>query len=284
MMSTKLRQRMIEELRIRNLSPRTQSSYLWHVQKFAEHYGKSPALLGPDDLRAYQLYLVDSKKVSWGYFNQAVCALKFLYRKVLEVSWRVEQIPYARRQRTLPTVLSASEVQHLFESVENLKHRMILMTAYSAGLRVSEVIALLIDDIDSERMLIRVRSGKGAKERFVMLSPHLLHALREYWLVDRPKEFLFPGLGGKKALSAVTIQHVCRDAARKAGLKKKVTPHTLRHTFATHVLEQGGDLRLLQELLGHASLRTTSRYLHVSAERIRATQSPLDVLVDSSKA
>lgn len=277
-MSTKLRQRMIEDLRIRNLSPRTQETYLWHVQKFAEYFGKSPALLGPDELRAYQVYLVECKKASWSHFNQAVCALRFVYHKTLRVSWSVERIPDARRPRRLPTVLSAADLCRFFEAIENLMHRVALMTAYSAGLRLSELVALRIDDIDSERMLICVRSGKGRKERLVRLSSRLLDALRGYYVVYRPQEFLFPARQGNGPIHKATIQHACQRAAQKAGLKKRVTPHTLRHTFATHVLEQGGDLRLLQELLGHASLRSTSLYLHVSAERIQATQSPLDTL------
>lgn len=281
-MST-LRQRMTDHLRIRNYALRTQEIYLWHVHKFAEYFDVSPDQLGPKHIHAYQVHLVDEKRASWCTLNQAVCALRFLYRYVLGKHWVIKHIHYARKERQLPVVLTHSELRRFFKRVENFKHLAILMTAYSAGLRVSEVTTLRVSDIDSERMLIRVRSGKGRKERFVSLSDHLLKVLRRYYERHRPTAFLFPGRDESRPIQPVTIQHVCRHLALQAGIRKKVTPHTLRHTYATHVLENGGDLRLLQELLGHRSLRTTSVYLHVSAQRIRETPSPLDALCGSSE-
>lgn len=273
-----LRQRMIEDLRVRNYSPSTQETYVACVERFSKHFGQSPEKLGPPQIRAYQVYLVDEKQVSWTTLNLTVCALRFLYRTTLGRSWTIDHIPFARRERRLPDVLSRAEIKRFFKRVENLKHLAILMTAYSAGLRVSEIASLRISDIDSEQMILKVRAGKGRKGRIVPLSTILLQVLRRYYAVHRPKDFLFPGRDPDRPIATLTIQATCRNIARESGIKKKVTPHTLRHSFATHHLENGTDLRTLQMILGHASLRTTSLYLHVSTERIREAGSPLDKL------
>jgi site-specific recombinase XerD len=269
---------MHEDLRVRNYAPRTQELYLDRVAKYAMHFGRSPDHLGPEDVRAYQVYLVQEKKASWTVLNQSVCALRFFYHVTLGKDWAISHIPYAKAEKPLPVVLSAAEVSRLLESVGNFKHLAILATAYSAGLRVAEIAGLEVRDIDSERMIIHVRSGKGRKDRIVPLSPVLLHVLREHWKIDRPQRHLFPGQDPLRPITTTTIAKICSNAARKAGLTKRVTPHTLRHTFATHHLEAGTDLRTVQLMMGHTSLKTTSRYLHVSTDKIRATKTPLEML------
>ncbi len=272
-----LRQRMSEDLRLRNYAPRTQQTYLAHVRRFARHFGRAPDELGSEEIRTYQLHLVE-KGASWSLFNQATCALRFLYTVTLQQPWRVETIAFPRRPKRLPAVLSREEVSRLLEAVPNRKHRLVLMTMYSAGLRVSEATHLRVADIDSARMLIHVRQGKGGKDRQVMLSPVLLEALRAYWRWHRPVLWLFPGTTPEEPLSVSSVQKVCRLARRAAGITKPVSPHILRHSFATHLLEAGTDLRMIQTLLGHRRLETTQRYTHIAAHRIGATASPLDHL------
>lgn len=277
---TPLRQRMLEDLRVRNFSPTTQRDYVYAVAQFAQHFGKSPELLGPEDIRAYQQHLL-TKRLAWGTFNTRVCALRFLYRVTLGKEWAVEHIAYPRRSRKLPVILSLAELQQFFAAIANLKHRAALMTAYAAGLRVSEVVALKITDIDSQRMVIRVEQGKGGKDRYVMLSPRLLILLRSYWKTARPKQWLFPGRNRSGHLNVRTLQVVCQRARQNSGLTKPVTMHSLRHCFATHLLEQGTDLRTIQLLMGHRSLVTTGRYLSVATSSICATASPLDLLAEA---
>lgn len=274
---TALRERMLADLRLRNYSPKTQQVYVERVARFARHFGRSPEKLGPEEVRAYQVHLLE-EKVSWSVFNQVVCALRFLYRVTLRRSWAVDQIPFPRQAKRLPTVLGTEEAERLLGAVGSLKHRTMLMLAYGAGLRVSEVVGLRVEDIDSQRMVIRVREGKGRKERLVMLSPVLLEALRRYWRWARPREWLFPGQDPNRPLSVRSLQKVCERARRVAGLQKRVTVHALRHSFATHLLEAGTDLRLIQELLGHRSLKTTAIYTHVAVHRLAAVASPLDRL------
>jgi integrase/recombinase XerD len=272
-----LRQRMIEDLRLRNYAPKTEQTYLDHVSRFARHFGRSPEQLGREEIRAYQLHLVE-RGVSWSLFNQAVCALRFLYRVTLKCPDAVEQIPFRKREKRLPSVLSPEEVQRLLGAARNRKHRLILMVLYATGLRVSEVVQLKVDDIDSARMVIRVRQGKGRKDRLVMLSPVLLEELRRYWRWYRPTLWLFPGSDAETPLSISAVQRVCQRARRAAGIQKQASPHTLRHSFATHLLDAGTDLRLIQTVLGHRSVSTTQRYTHVATARIGATASPLDRL------
>jgi site-specific recombinase XerD len=276
---TPLRQRMIEGMKLRNLAPRTIEVYVERVATFAKHFDKSPDRLGPAELRASLLFLVQEKHASWSYYNQALCALRFLYHVTLGKKWVLDGVVFPKQQKKLPVVLSPAEVTQFFAAIPGLKYRAILMTAYAAGLRVSEVVALRVDDIDSRRMVIRVRQAKGRKDRYVMLSPRLLEILRQYWKAARPTQCLFPGQEPDKPLSASAVHHACRDARRAAGLDKHITVHTLRHSFATHLLEAGTNIRTIQILLGHSSLRTTAVYTHVSAAALKATQSPLDRLV-----
>ena len=273
-----LRDRMREDLRVRNYSERTQKTYVDAVAKFARHFDHPPGQLTEEDVRAYQVYLVEERHVSWTLFNQTVCALRFFYRTTLGKDWAVEHIPFAKPPHELPEVLSQREVCRLFEQIPNIKHLAMMMLAYSGGLRVSEIAHLRVSDIDSERMVIHVRLGKGRKDRFVPLSPMLLDMLRQYWLIEKPRDYLFCGQYPDRPITITTIQKVCTRAARRAKLRKRVSMHTLRHTFATHHLEAGTDLRTLQIMMGHGSLKTTSRYLHVSTDKIRATGTPLELL------
>jgi integrase/recombinase XerD len=285
---TPLRQRMIDDMTLHGLKPKTIQAYVTCIARFARHFGKSPELLGTAEIRSYLLYLNHDRHVASSTYNQALCALKFLYRITLKKDWGLDGLARTRRQTKLPVVLSLEEVNRFFQAITGLRHRAILMTAYSAGLRISEVLALRVDDIDSQRMVIRIRQAKGSKDRYVMLSPRLLTLLREYWKARRrkleePSPWLFPGTVPGQPLSDKPVYEACQAACLAAGLDKHVTVHTLRHSFATHLLEDGTDLRTIQILLGHRSLNTTARYLHVATAALRSTRSPLDRL-DSPSA
>lgn len=275
---TPLRKRMLEDMQVRNLSVHTQRIYINEVAKFAQYFSKSPQLLGVEDIRSYQIYLVKEKQVGISKIKQVVCALRFLYQITLRKDWAIDYIPYPKRERRLPVVLSLEEVSTFLQSIGDIKYRTILMTGYGAGLRVSEVVALRVSDIDSKRMVIHVRQGKGKKDRYVMLSPRLLAMLRVYWKCGRFVNWLFPGPNPDKPLTTHAVQSACRQAALASGLSKRVTPHVLRHSFATHLMESGTDMQTIQMLLGHRSLHTTARYIHVSKSRLDATRSPLDLL------
>jgi integrase/recombinase XerD len=275
---TTLRQRMIDDLKLRNRSPRTIQSYIAHVANFARYFGKSPAVLGPEEIRQYQVYLLNERRVSWGTLNQAVCALRFFYRHTLGRDDTVEHIPFPRQPKKLPVVLSQAEVQRLLAAIRDYQLRVLLMTTYAAGLRLSEVIHLQVTDIDSQRMVIRVRQGKGQKDRYVMLSAKLLTELRRYWRRSRPTHWLFPGTSPQQPINQSRVQKACRRAARDAGLTKAVNVRCLRHSFATHLLEAGTNIRIIQALLGHRSVTTTQVYTSVSAQTLCATASPLDTL------
>jgi len=269
-----LRQRMIEDLTIRNYSPRTIKVYINRIAKFAHYFGKSPDRLTREHIREYQRYLVEDKKCSWSQLNQTVCALRFFYRVCLNQPTIVEYIPYAKQPKSLPVVLGRGEVQRLLEAARDLKHRTVLMLLYGTGLRISEALALRVGDVDSQRMVIHVRGGKAGKDRYLPLAESLLEQLRVYWLVHRPDGFLLPGRDPQKAVSARTVRKICREAAEQAGVSKTVTPHTLRHSFATHHLEAGTDIKTIQMWLGHRSLTTTSVYLHIAtASRKNRSQS-----------
>jgi integrase/recombinase XerD len=280
-MTTPLRQRMIDDLKLRNRSPRTIEAYVFHVARFAKFHGRSPEQLGAEEVRAYQKHMLDLG-TSWSVFNQAVCALKFLYRVTLQVAWPVEQIPYGRKPRKLPSVLSQEEVVRLVEAVRHPVCRMALLTAYAAGLRITETVSLKPGHLDAARMLLHVELGKGQKPRLVPLSEVLLKQLRDYWRSDRPRvkgsPWLFPSADPAKPIDVTTIQKACQRARNAAGIKKQATPHTLRHCYATHLLEAGTDLRTVQALLGHASLSTTAIYTHVKRKLVTATKSPLDAI------
>ena len=272
-----LRRRMIEDMTVRNLSPATQRSYVHAVAKFSRYVSRSPDRLGLEEVRAFQVHLV-STGISWPGLNQIVCALQFFYGVTLGHSEIPERIPYAREPRKLPVVLSADEVVRFLEAVPSLKTRAALTTAYAAGLRASETVSLKVGDVDSGRMVIRVDAGKGAKDRYVMLSAQLLGILRTYWRLARPRRWLFPGREATKPIDVQVLYAACRSACKAAGLDKRVTVHTLRHSFATHLLESGTDIRIIQVLLGHNNLSTTARYTQVSNGLIRRTPSPLDRL------
>lgn len=264
-MSSLLRTRLIEDLRIRNRAENTIKIYVRCVADFAKYFGRSPEELGAEHIREYQRYLVEEKKASWTSFNQTVCALRFLYGTTLSVDWRVTQIPHGKRVTQLPEVLSFSEASRFFSSVRGHVHLTILQVMYGAGLRLSEALSLRPADIDSERMVLRVRQGKGHKDRYVPLSSTLLESLRAYYRACRPKgEWLFPNRTGKYPIHKTAVQRACRRAGLAAGLQKRVTTHTLRHSYATSLLEMGVDLRTIQLVLGHSSLSTTAVYLHVA--------------------
>ena len=274
---TPLRQRMIEDMTIRNLSPTTQASYVHWVKSFALHIGRSPDQATMEDVRAYQLHLV-RRNMAWATLNQAVSGLRFFFGITLGRTDLPVRIPYARKAKSLPIVLGADTVGRLLEAVEDLTCRVALATVYATGLRTSEVIAIRIAHIETERELIRVVDGKGAKDRYVPLSPGLLTLLRAYWTVVRTRPWLFMDDARTGELAATTLNAAIKDAALKIGVAEVVTVKTLRHCFATHLLEQGTDIRVIQVLLGHAQLTTTARYTKVSKTLIAATKSPLDRL------
>jgi site-specific recombinase XerD len=275
---TPLRQRMIEDMQLRNLAPETQRNYVHHVAGFAKYFNKSPEELDIEAVRQYQLYLLNERKVSPETINQYVSSVKFLYLTTLEMPWTDEYFPRVRRPYKLPIVLSQEEVLAFFDHIPSLKYRAALMTCYGAGLRVSEAVALKISDIDSQRMLLRVEQGKGQKDRYAMLSPRLLEVLRRYYRAARPEEYLFPSWRKGHHLCTTSLQLACREAALRAGIPKRVTVHTLRHSFATHLLENGTDIRVIQVLLGHSQIDTTARYAAVSPQVVAASVSPLDKL------
>ena len=275
---TTLRQRMIDDLRVRNYAPKTIDAYVRSVAQFARHFGKSPDQLGPEHIREYQIFLVNTRKASWPLFNVAVCALRFFYKVTLGKPWIIEHIPYPKQEKKLPVVLSPGELATFFQAVPNLKHRIVLRTMYASGVRISEALALRVDDIDSRRMLIRVEQGKGRRDRYTILPPTLLEGLREYWKSSRSRPWLFPGRTPQKPLTQSAMQRVVQRVRKKAGLRKPVTTHTMRHCFATHLLEAGVDLRSIQLLLGHRSLNTSATYLHVAAGALRSDGKPIDLL------
>ena len=277
---TILRQRMIEDMQVRNLSSSTRDTYLLQVSLFARHFRKSPALLGPEELRSYQVYLTTDKKLSPSSIHIAVAALRFLYKITLKKQWSLEEaLPAPKMPDRLPSVLSRDEVGHFLGCVESLKHRAILTICYAAGLRISEAVHLKTGDIDSQRMVIRVAQGKGHKDRYVMLSPKLLDTLRDHWRIVRPKEWLFPGYLDQP-ITRHAVGVACREAQRRSGLSKPITPHSLRHAFAVHLLEAGTDVRTIQLLLGHRGLATTAKYLRIAASKVCAATSPLDLPAD----
>ena len=276
---TTLRQRMTEDMQVRNLSPHTQTSYVQQVSLFARHFNKSPQELGPEQIRAYQVYLTNEKKLAPGSILIAVAALRFLYKISLKREWPFDEvIPAPKKPQKLPIVLSLQEVLHFLKCVGSTKHRAILTTCYAAGLRISEAIHLKPNDIDSQRMVIRVEQGKGQKDRYVMLSPKLLETLRSYWRAVRPRGWLFEGDVSGQPISRSAVELACQKARRLSGIGKPISPHSMRHAFAVHLLESGTDVRTIQLLLGHRSLATTARYLRIATSKVCSTSSPLDLL------
>ena len=269
---------MVGDMKVRNKAQATIDAYTYHVQRFARFLDKPLEQATPDDIRDFQLYLIEQRRVSWSSFNQAVCGLRFLYTHTHRVPWPVTMVPFGKRPRRLPTVLSSEEVESLLQCTRNLKHRTFLMTLYAAGLRSGEAAQLRIRDIDSRRMQLNVARGKGSKQRLVPLSPRLLQALRRYWKEYRPSDYLFPGKLPDRPYAATSIQKTIKVSARKAGIQKTVTPHILRHSYATGLLEAGVDLLTISRLLGHASFSTTMVYLHVRRPHLASAPSPLDWL------
>ena len=276
---TSLRQRMLEDMQVRQLSPCTQQTYVETVARFARHFDRSPARLGPEEIRDYQVYLTNERGLAPSSLIVAVSALRFLYRVTLQKRWVFDDvIPVPKKPRSLPVVLSRDEVMQFLEAVKAAKHHAILTTCYAAGLRISEAVRLTVSAVDSERMVLRVEKGKGQKDRYVMLSPKLLAVLRAWWHVDRPRHWLFPGEPPEKPITRNAVGRACQVAVRRAQLTKPVSPHALRHAFAVHLLEAGTDLRTIQLLLGHRSLQTTATYLRVATNTVCSTLSPLDLL------
>ena len=276
---TSLRQRMLEDMQVRQLSPCTQQTYVETVARFARHFGRSPARLGPEEIRGYQVYLTNERGLAPSSLIVAVSALRFLYRVTLQKRWVFDDvIPVPKKPRSLPVVLSRDEVMQFLDAVKAAKHYAILTTCYAAGLRISEAVRLTVSAIDSERMVLRVEKGKGQKDRYVMLSPKLLAVLRAWWHVDRPRHWLFPGERPEAPITPGAVGRACHVAARRARMAKPVSPHALRHAFAVHLLEAGTDLRTIQLLLGHRSLQTTATYLRVATNTVCSTLSPLDLL------
>lgn len=273
-----LRQQMIDELRRRNRSQNTIDAYIFCVVRFAAHFGVSPSKLGANEIRAWQLHLRDVLLVAWSTYNVYVCALRFLYGVVLKQPCIIPDIPYAKLPLRLPVILAESEVLALLAAVPNARDRTLLTVAYSAGLRISEACALQVRDVDSKRMMIHVRSGKGQKDRLVPLAATVLPLLRAWFRVFRPKLWLFPGEGGENHIHVRTVQRAIKAAAVAAGISKPVTTHTLRHSFATHLLEAGIDIRTVQALLGHERLSTTQIYNHVMRVEVAPMKSPLDLM------
>ena len=276
---TKRLQRMREELQLRNSSPETIATYLACVERFARHYDQNPEQLNAEQVRSYLLYLLGERKLSWPALHVNRAALRFLSVRVLKQRWFDEEIQCPKRPLSLPTVLSADEITRILEYTRNLKHWTMLATLYATGLRSKELRLLQVSDIDSPRMVLHIRHGKGQVPRDLVLSPMLLERLRVYWRWQKPKEWLFPSqerqehpMGGK------SLRVICANAGRRAGIEKPVHPHVFRHSYATHLLEAGADLRTIQVLLGHVDIRTTACYLRVSTRRLQAVASPFDTL------
>jgi site-specific recombinase XerD len=278
---------LAETLAAHGRSPRTQETYTLMLRLFGRyleqrHAGKALDAVAPEEAEAYQRYLVTERKVGFSSFNQATCALRFFYRECLgKADWSIARMPYQRKRRVLPEILSAQEVAAIFDACHNLKHKALLMTSYSGGLRLGETLGLAPSDIDSTRMMIRIEQGKGRKDRYVMLSPTLLAELRSYWKAFRPLRWLFEGRHKGEPLSASTAEKVFTAAAGRAGIRKGVSFHSLRHAFATHLLEGGTNIVVIQALLGHRSLATTQVYTHVARTYVNATASPLDRLKEN---
>lgn len=276
---TPLRRYFIDDLRLKNFSEGTIKVYVHAVEKFARFLGRSPDDSTAQDVRAFLIHELD-RGLSRSYCVVQRNALRHLYLDTLGRTDELQAVPRPKRERRLPVVLSREEVQRLFAVVKNIKHKALLMTAYDAGLRLSEILNLRIEDIDSQRMVIRIRQAKGKKDRYGRLSPGLLGLLREYWRTCHPENLLFPGAHPKRRYDPATPGHILKKLCRKAGITKRVSMHTLRHSFATHLLEAGTNLRVIQQLLGHSNIQTTCLYTHISVRELREAPSPMELLED----
>jgi integrase/recombinase XerD len=270
---------MKKEIIIRGLSERTQVIYLRRMKIFIQYIKKSPESVTLKDINNYQYYL-KNKNTNWSLYNQTVCAIRFFYLDTLKKNWSIKHIPYSKKKKKLPVVLSKNEVIKLYKNITYPKHKAIFLTMYSTGMRASEIVNLQISDIDNERMMIRINQGKGNKDRYVVLSPKLLYCLREYWksLKNKPKKWIFPGVNTEKQMCRKSVYSFIKALQKKSELKKNIYPHTLRHTFATHLLEAGVNIKKIQILMGHSCLRTTSIYFHVAKDYISKVKTPLDIL------
>ena len=275
---TSLRKKMIAEMQLRRFSENTQESYLRSVTELAKHYHKSPDSINTEQLKEYVLFLTNEKNLSWSSINTITAGIRFLFGQTLQRKDISLAIPPRKTPRRLPEIFGPGELIKLFDSVKNIKHRTILMTTYGCGLRISEVIGLKVKDIDSSRMMIRIEKGKGDKDRYTILSPRLLKELRSYWLEYRPDHWLFENKITKERLTRSTPHLIFKAALKKAAITKNVTFHGLRHSFASHLLEAGVDIRTIQILMGHSSITTTARYLHVARKNLGSIKSPLDLL------
>ena len=275
-----IKEKMIQDLVIRGMSKRTQETYLGCIKQFVKYYMKSPDLLTLEDIHSYQLHLIKDRQISVKYFNIQVAALKFLYGVTLKREWNIELIPYHKESKRLPVVLSKEEVVRLYKAASYIKHKAMILTLYSTGMRASELAHLKVSDIDSKRMQIRIERGKGGKDRYVRLSEKLLKILRLYWYSEKikPKTWLFPGYGDDSPLSRHSVTKMILKAKEKAGIQKQVTTHTVRHTCATHMLESGENIKKIALMLGHRCLKTTGKYLHVASNYLDNMKTPLDDL------
>jgi len=283
---THLRKTMLEELQRRNFSRHTIRYYIRTVEDFARHFNRPPDRLGPRHIREYQAELFQKRKLSPGTVAIRLAALRFFYIKTLKKSWSTAETPYPKQTRRLPTILSQKEVEQLIHAARTPRDRILLMTLYATGARNAELTHLKATDIDSQRMVVHIRGGKGRRDRDVMLSPKLLTALRTLWRYYHRKSgtWLFPSNRKDRPIDTKTVWYACQQAAQRAGIQKRVHPHTLRHCFATHLLEAGTDLRAIQLLLGHQDLKETTVYLHLSQRHLNATASPLDSLLLNDKS
>lgn len=274
---SKLREKMIRDMQLRNLSPNTQKSYVTAVAGLAKHYRRSPDQIRPEEIQDYLIFLLTIRKLATGSCQTIIIGLRFFYTVTLGEDRARVPLPPIKGSRRLPEILSGNELERIFAVTKNVKHRVLLMTTYAGGLRVSEVVHLKVTDIHSDRMMIRVEQGKGRKDRYTLLSQRLLGELRDYWKLKRPDPWLFPGQSSRP-MTREMAHHIYVAAVKKAGVQRKGGIHVLRHCFATHLLESGVDLCTIQLLLGHSSLRTTVRYLQVTSKTLQGTRSPLDLL------
>jgi integrase/recombinase XerD len=281
---TRLRKMMLDELQRRNYAQSTVEAYISALRDFARYFKRPPDQLGPEHIRQFQLHLIRDRKLAVNTVKQRMAAVQFFFIKTLKRAYLQEEFSYPKTPRRLPAVLSLEEVTRLIDCAANLKHRAMLMTLYSTGLRRAELVRLKVEDIDSQRMVIHVHQGKGGKDRDVPLSPKLLETLREYFRRTRPQTYLFPHPGGDTPLTSKAVWHACHDAVERAAIQKKISPHSLRHSYATHLLEAGADLRTIQLLLGHADIKHTIVYLHLSQKHLHAAANPLDSLSVSDAA
>lgn len=286
---TSLRRRVLNELQRRNYSPETTRGYIHAIKQFADYFGKSPEKLGAEEIRQFQLHLLKEKKLAPGTVEGRMSALRFLYKKTLkrrDIAY--DDLVFPKVPRKLPVVLSPDEITSMIEAAPNLMHRTILMLLYATGIRRAEAALLKVSDVDSERMVIHIQLGKGSRDRDVPMTPKLLEALRQYWRWKHPKVYLFPSTEGhrgeERPISDKTVWYACKEAAARAGIKKRIGPHTLRHSFATHLMEAGTDLRTIQLLMGHAHLEDTTVYLQLSQRHLRAAPNPLDQITIGSQS